>query len=64
MYERDVDVPRLVDHYWLDDPGDRMPSVILDAAAMVTAHLEVPFNAVGLNLYRDERDSVAPCGLL
>jgi alkylated DNA repair dioxygenase AlkB len=26
----------------------------------VTAQLEMPFNAVGLNLYRDGRDSVAP----
>jgi alkylated DNA repair dioxygenase AlkB len=60
MYERDVDVPRLIGHYWLDDPEEEMPSVILDAATLVTAHLQVPFNAVGLNLYRDERDSVAP----
>jgi alkylated DNA repair dioxygenase AlkB len=27
---------------------------------MVTSHLGVPFTAVGLNLYRDGRDSVAP----
>jgi alkylated DNA repair dioxygenase AlkB len=60
MYERDVDVPRLIGHYWLDDPSDTVPTAILEAAAMLTAHLNVPFNAVGLNLYRDERDSVAP----
>jgi alkylated DNA repair dioxygenase AlkB len=60
MYERDVDVPRLIGHYWLDDPGDDVPRAIVGAAAKVTAHLQVPFNAVGLNLYRDERDSVAP----
>jgi len=33
---------------------------ILDAARRVTDHLNVPFNSVGLNLYRDGRDSVAP----
>ena len=27
---------------------------------MVVARTEVPFNSVGLNLYRDGRDSVAP----
>ena len=60
MYEREVDVPRLIGHYWLDDPAAGVPAAILDAAARVTAHLQVPFTAVGLNLYRDGRDSVAP----
>ena len=60
MYEREVDVPRLIGHYWLDDSAAGVPAAILDAAAMVTAHLQVPFTAVGLNLYRDGRDSVAP----
>jgi alkylated DNA repair dioxygenase AlkB len=60
MYDREVDVPRLVGHYWLDPPSSTTPPAILAAAARVTAHLNVPFNAVGLNLYRDGRDSVAP----
>lgn len=60
MYEREVDVPRLIASYRLDPPREAIPTVILDAAARVTSHLEVPFNSVGLNLYRDGRDSVAP----
>ena len=60
MYDREVDVPRLTGHYWLEDPPGRLPASIAEAAAMVTAYLQVPFTAVGLNLYRDGRDSVAP----
>jgi alkylated DNA repair dioxygenase AlkB len=60
MYDREVDVPRLIGHYWLDAPSGDMPQAILAAAARVSTHLGVPFNAVGLNLYRDGRDSVAP----
>ena len=59
MYDREVDVPRLIGHYWLDSSSD-VPPAILAAAARVRTHLAVPFNAVGLNLYRDGRDSVAP----
>ena len=60
MYDRDVNVPRLIGHYWLDPPSIDTPNAILAAAARVRTHLSVPFNAVGLNLYRDGRDSVAP----
>jgi alkylated DNA repair dioxygenase AlkB len=60
MYDREVNVPRLVGHYWLDSPCINTPPAILAAAARVGTHLRVPFNAVGLNLYRDGRDSVAP----
>jgi alkylated DNA repair dioxygenase AlkB len=60
MYDREVNVPRLIGHYWLDPPGSATPPPILAAAARVRTHLSVPFNAVGLNLYRDGRDSVAP----
>lgn len=60
MYDREVDVPRLIGHYWLDPPSGDTPPAILTAAARVRRHLHVPFNAVGLNLYRDGRDSVAP----
>ena len=60
MYEREVDVPRLMGHYRLDPPPGNTPAAILEGARRVTAKLEVPFNTVGLNLYRDGRDSVAP----
>ena len=60
MYDREVNVPRLIGHYWLDSPSSDTPHAILAAAARVRTHLSVPFNAVGLNLYRDGRDSVAP----
>src|SRR5688572_16521732 len=60
MYDREVDVPRLMGHYRLDPPPASTPAVILDAAARVVGQLQVPFNSVGLNLYRDGRDSVAP----
>ena len=60
MYEKEVDVPRLMGSYRLDPPPAGAPACILDAAARVSSHLGVPFNSVGLNLYRDGRDSVAP----
>jgi len=60
MYDREVDVPRLIGHFRLDPAPDGTPAAILDAARRVTAGLEIPFNSVGLNLYRDGRDSVAP----
>jgi alkylated DNA repair dioxygenase AlkB len=60
MYDREVDVPRLMAHYRLDPPEASTPSPILQAAARIVEQLEVPFNSVGLNRYRDGRDSVAP----
>jgi alkylated DNA repair dioxygenase AlkB len=60
MYEREVEVPRLIGHYRLDPPAESTPGAILDAFRRVADGLEVPFNSVGLNLYRDGRDSVAP----
>ena len=60
MYEREVEVPRLMGHFRLDPPPASTPPVILQAARLVTDALDVPFNSVGLNLYRDGRDSVAP----
>src|SRR5690606_10167951 len=58
MYDRVVDVPRLTAAYWLDRPD--VPAPLLEAAALLRRELGEPFNAVGLNRYRDERDSVAP----
>ena len=60
MYEREVDVPRLMAHYRLDPPPPSTPAAILDAMRCTVARLQVPFNSVGLNRYRDGRDSVAP----
>ena len=59
-YEREVDVPRLMGHFRLDPPPESTPPAIVHAARLVTTALDVPFNSVGLNLYRDGRDSVAP----
>ena len=60
MYDREVDVPRLMAGFRLDEPEHSMPDSIRDAARRVIERLDVPFNSVGLNLYRDGRDSVAP----
>jgi alkylated DNA repair dioxygenase AlkB len=60
MYDREIDVPRLVGHFRLDSASDCTPCAIQDAARRVIDSLRVPFNSVGLNLYRDGRDSVAP----
>ena len=60
MYDREVEVPRLLGSYRLDPPAASTPAAILEAHQRVVAHLDVPFNSVGLNLYRDGRDSVAP----
>jgi alkylated DNA repair dioxygenase AlkB len=60
MYDRDVDVPRLMGHFRLDPPPADTPAAILTAARRVHDAIDAPFNSVGLNLYRDGRDSVAP----
>jgi alkylated DNA repair dioxygenase AlkB len=60
MYDREVDVPRLTGHFRLDDTDVLPPDAIREAASRVIDHLRVPFNSVGLNLYRDGSDSVAP----
>ncbi|KAB2360222.1 alpha-ketoglutarate-dependent dioxygenase AlkB [Actinomadura montaniterrae] len=61
MYDRVVDVPRLLSFY---DEGAELPDPVLDAAkAALNAHyaaeLGEPFRTAGLCLYRDGRDSVA-----
>jgi alkylated DNA repair dioxygenase AlkB len=58
MYDRDVDVPRLVARYRLD--GGTIPPVLHEATARASAATGNAFNSVGLNYYRDGRDSVAP----
>jgi alkylated DNA repair dioxygenase AlkB len=58
MYGREVDVPRLTHHFRLDDPA--LPSALREAADAVLALTRIEFTNVGLNFYRDGRDSVAP----
>ena len=58
MYEREVDVPRLRAHFRLDAPD--LPSALREARIAVATVVAAPFDSVGLNLYRDEHDSVAP----
>jgi alkylated DNA repair dioxygenase AlkB len=57
MYDREVDVPRLMASYRLDQ--EDLPSSIAAAATVVRETVPVAFNSVGLNLYRDGSDSVA-----
>jgi alkylated DNA repair dioxygenase AlkB len=61
MYERVVDVPRLLSFYDEDEP---LPHPALDAAKRALderyrPELGEPFRTAGLCLYRDGRDSVA-----
>ncbi|MPZ82734.1 MAG: alpha-ketoglutarate-dependent dioxygenase AlkB [Actinophytocola sp.] len=61
MYDRVVDVPRLLSFY---DEGDPLPDPVLDAAReALTGHyaaeLGEPFRTAGLCYYRNGRDSVA-----
>ena len=58
MYDREVDVPRLVSVYDLDAP--ELPAAIGAARAIVQAVAAHGFTSVGLNRYRDGNDSVAP----
>jgi alkylated DNA repair dioxygenase AlkB len=58
MYDRVVDVPRLVAAYRLESAD--LPEPLPQIAADVRAALGEPFNTVGLNYYRDGNDSVAP----
>ena len=60
MYEREVDVPRLVAHFRLSPEARHVPEAIRVAAQRVIAATDVAYASVGLNFYRDGRDSVAP----
>jgi len=60
MYDRDVDVPRLVGHFRLAPEPAHLPPAIRAAAQQVMAATGVAFTSVGLNFYRDGQDSVAP----
>ncbi|TDD69970.1 alpha-ketoglutarate-dependent dioxygenase AlkB [Actinomadura darangshiensis] len=61
MYDRVVDVPRLLSFY---DEAEELPDPVLDEAKAAlddhyTDELGEPFRTAGLCLYRDGRDSVA-----
>lgn len=60
MYDRIVDVPRLTAGFHL--ASERVPQPVREAAELLARTTGEPFNAVGLNHYRDGRDSVAPHG--
>jgi alkylated DNA repair dioxygenase AlkB len=60
MYDREVDVPRLPARFRLSGEDDPAPEAVRAVARRVVATTGVPFNSVGLNFYRDGRDSVAP----
>lgn len=57
MYDRIVEVPRLQAHYHLDALPPRLP--LASMLACVQGRVAAPYTSVGLNLYRDGRDSVA-----
>lgn len=57
MYDRVVDVPRLLATYRSDAFPADLP--LAELLARVQATAPAPYNTVGLNLYRDGRDSVA-----
>jgi alkylated DNA repair dioxygenase AlkB len=61
MYDREVDVPRLL--RWYDKEETLPHPVLADARASLSAHyadeLGEPFVTAGMCLYRDGRDSVA-----
>ncbi len=57
MYDREVDVPRLTAAYRTDGLPSALP--LAEMLARVRAVLPEPYTSIGLNLYRDGRDSVA-----
>ncbi|HEX6832524.1 MAG TPA: alpha-ketoglutarate-dependent dioxygenase AlkB [Rudaea sp.] len=58
MYEREVDVPRLMARFRVDDPA--LPAPLVPALAIARRVAGCEFNTIGLNYYRDGNDSVAP----
>jgi len=60
MYDRVVEVPRLLASFSLDD--SKLPEAIQRMRAPVETFCGVTFTSAGLNFYRDRNDSVAPHG--
>ncbi len=57
MYDRVVDIPRLLASYPLDCLPPELP--LADMLVRIQGRVPAPYNTVGLNLYRDGSDSVA-----
>lgn len=60
MYDRIVDVPRLLANYAVDALPDDLP--LANLLACVQAKAPAPYSRIGMNLYRDGNDSVAMHG--
>lgn len=60
MYDRIVDVPRLLANYAVDALPDDLP--LAELLACVQAKAPAPYSRIGMNLYRDGHDSVAMHG--
>ncbi|MDR7070751.1 alkylated DNA repair dioxygenase AlkB [Pseudoxanthomonas japonensis] len=60
MYDRIVDVPRLLANYAVDALPDDLPLARL--LACVQRKAPAPYSRIGMNLYRDGSDSVAMHG--
>ena len=60
MYDRIVDVPRLLASYAVEALPDDLPLAAL--LACVQARAPAPYSRIGMNLYRDGHDSVAMHG--
>jgi len=60
MYDRMVDEPRLT-WWWTEEDGPAaLPlPVLAEVAAVLVERYRRPFDSIGLNFYRDGRDSVA-----
>ncbi len=59
MYDREVDEPRLTSWQRIDQQTAVPYQWLEDARVSLSAHYEVRFDSVGINLYRDGADSVA-----
>jgi alkylated DNA repair dioxygenase AlkB len=59
MWERKLLQPRLSAHWAVGAAPDGVPPVVDEVAAVLADAYDEPFAHVGVNLYRDGRDSVA-----
>ena len=60
MYDRMVDVPRLLASYAIDALPADLP--LADIHECVQRHVPAPYTSIGMNYYRDGHDSVAMHG--
>ena len=60
MYDRMVDVPRLLASYAIDALPPELPLAAIHEC--VQRHVPAPFTSIGMNYYRDGHDSVAMHG--